>query len=285
MHPRVGVHQKHFLVHGSKFISDLAVKLNGQFNVHPFMVVSLGPKRIEELRRGTPTDQKHRLHHWVHIVISTKISHSQLLKSAVSKFHAWPYIHSFSFFLIGIPQIQKEYSTSTISASWRSPLWKRKYLRSKPPLLRGMMMYIYYIHYLYILSYIYIISYNISPNPFDLKFIRSFTSSPGLPHLGFHWCACGIHWHNALGSPVQSGWIVWRPGGLTSGTVPSWWLVEPPSWKNMNQKWESSANFGVKTKNIWNHHPGLFDNRISFCWNYVECRLVLEILCYLTISW
>ena len=33
-----------------------------------------------------------------------------------------------------------------------------------------------------------------------------------------------------------------------------WWLNQP-LWKICSSNWESSPIFGVKIKNVWNHHP------------------------------
>ena len=40
------------------------------------------------------------------------------------------------------------------------------------------------------------------------------------------------------------------------GIVSRGWFQ--PIWKICTSKWESSPRFGVKIKNIWNHHPVLF---------------------------
>ena len=39
---------------------------------------------------------------------------------------------------------------------------------------------------------------------------------------------------------------------LINGNNPSWWFQ--PLWKIGSSNWESSPRFGVKIKNIWNHH-------------------------------
>ena len=41
---------------------------------------------------------------------------------------------------------------------------------------------------------------------------------------------------------------------LISWRVTSWWFQ--PHWKICSSNWESSPIFGVKIKNVWNHHPG-----------------------------
>ena len=50
----------------------------------------------------------------------------------------------------------------------------------------------------------------------------------------------------------------WKPS-----FVSSWWFQ--PIWEIL-VKWESSPRFGVKTKNVWNHHPVLYRRVFRLIW-------------------
>ena len=50
-----------------------------------------------------------------------------------------------------------------------------------------------------------------------------------------------------------------QEGGEIQKSIPGWWFQ--PIWKiQYEPKWESSPFFGVKIKDLWNHHPDSHGN-------------------------
>ena len=45
---------------------------------------------------------------------------------------------------------------------------------------------------------------------------------------------------------------------LATPNIPSWWLNQP-IWKICSSNWIVSPGFGVKIKNVWNHHRDTVD--------------------------